>query len=398
MRNDFKNDVAIIGGCGHVGLPLAIAFASKGLKVSIYDINEAAVEQVNSGIMPFLELGADEVLKNVIGNYLKAYPDPNIISQAKFVVVVIGTPVDEHLNPDFNLFKKFIERHLKYLRDKQILILRSTVYPGTTDWLHKQLKNKNKSIAVSFCPERIAEGKAMEELFSLPQIISAFDNKTLNAVDKLFSNLTKHRIPLEPIQAELAKLFTNSWRYIQFALANQFYMLANEYGTDFYEIFDAMTDDYPRTEGFPKAGFAAGPCLFKDTMQLSAFSNNRFFLGHSAMLINEGLPNFIVQKLKEKYHLEEKSIGILGMAFKADSDDKRASLSYKLRKILMIEAKQVLCSDVYIKDDDLIPVDELMEKSDIIILGAPHSEYKNIDFKGKKVVDVWNYYNKGGLI
>lgn len=402
MKNDcqetFDADIAIVGGCGHVGLPLAIAFASKGLKVFAYDINEITVEQVNSGIMPFLERGADEALKSVIGKNLEACSDPNVLSQAKFVVVVIGTPVDGHLNPDFKLFKRFIDENYKYLKNGQIIILRSTVYPGTTEWLSQYIKDGKKSIGVSFCPERIAEGKAMEELFALPQIISAFEEETLRKVDELFSNLTDQRITLEPIQAELAKLFTNAWRYIQFAVANQFFMLASEYGTDFYKIFNAMTCDYPRAAGFPAAGFAAGPCLFKDTMQLSAFSSNNFFLGHSAMLINEGLPNFIVQKLKERYPLKEKTIGILGMAFKADSDDKRASLSYKLRKILMFEAKRVLCSDVYIEEDGFVPVDELTAQSDIIVLGVPHSAYKKLHFRDKKVVDIWNYYNKGAFI
>jgi UDP-N-acetyl-D-mannosaminuronic acid dehydrogenase len=395
----YQTDITVVGGCGHVGLPLAIAFANKGLNVSIYDTNETVVEVVNSGVMPFLEPGADEMLKKVIGDSLNAYSDPKVIIQSKYIIIIIGTPVDEYLNPNVNLFNKFISEIFKYLRDDQIIILRSTVFPGTAEWLYHYLKDNDKSIGVSFCPERIAEGKAMEELFSLPQIISAFDNKTLDAVDKLFSNLTRQRIALEPIQAELAKLFTNSWRYIQFAIANQFYMLASEYKTDFYKIFDAMRDNYPRTKGFPRAGFAAGPCLFKDTMQLSAFSNNRFFLGHSAMLINEGLPNFVVQKLKEKYRLGESTIGILGMAFKADSDDNRSSLSYKLRKILLIEAKEVLCHDVYIKDDTFVSLEEILNKSDIIILGAPHREYKEVTIpSGTHIVDIWNYYNNGGLI
>ncbi len=394
----FEADVTVVGGCGHVGLPLAIAFSTRGLNVLIYDINKAAVEQVNSGNMPFLERGADEALKQTIGRNLKAFDDPTVISKAKYIIIVVGTPVDEHLNPDFELFRKYISTNYRYLRTGQTLILRSTVYPGTTEWLHQYLKKKKLSVGVAFCPERIAEGKAMEELFTLPQIISSFNDHTLQEADHLFSHLTEKRIVLEPVQAELAKLFTNSWRYIQFAVANQFFMLACDYGSDFYEIYDAMTLDYPRATGFPRAGFAAGPCLFKDVMQLSAFSNNNFFLGHSAMLINEGLPNFIVQKLKEKYPLKRKIVGILGMAFKADSDDKRSSLSYKLRKILQIESKCVLCSDSYIKDGDFVSAAELIQKSDIIILGAPHSHYKNMDFKNKKVIDVWNYYNRGALI
>jgi UDP-N-acetyl-D-mannosaminuronic acid dehydrogenase len=239
----------------------------------------------------------------------------------------------------------------------------------------------------------------MEELKSLPQIVASFDEGSLHQASELFMILTGQIIPLRPIEAELAKLYTNVWRYLQFAASNQFYQIATQNGLDFYRIYDAVTRDYPRTKGFAKAGFAAGPCLFKDTMQLAAFANNSFFLGHAAMLINEGLPNFIVQKLKEKTDLKTKIVGILGMAFKGDSDDSRESLSYKLKKVLAIETGQVLCSDPLVKDDSLVPADILIKKSDIIILGAPHSEYKKLklDFASKTIVDIWNFFGKGGL-
>lgn len=398
MKTDNKN-VCVIGGCGHVGLPLAIAFASKGLPTYIYDTDDKAVEQVSRGEMPFMESGAEEMLKEVIGNQLHPSASPEVITNADIVIVTIGTPVDRHLSPDFMLFKRFIQDTLPHMRDGQTIVVRSTVYPGTTEWLHNFLKDSDKQIDVTFCPERIAEGKAMEELFSLPQIISAFNDEALAKVDDLFGLLTDERITLDPLQAELAKLFTNSWRYIQFAVANQFYMLANDYDTDFYEIFEAMKYKYPRAKDFPTAGFAAGPCLFKDTMQLSSFSEDNFYLGHSAMLINEGLPNYIVQQLKSKYDLDDLTVGILGMAFKANSDDKRSSLSYKLRKILNLEAKQVLCTDVYIENDEFVSAEELTEQSDIIIVGSPHNEYKSLEIPDDvHLVDVWNFYNHGGLI
>ena len=340
MKN-IKKDICVIGGCGHVGLPLALCFADKGLKVNIYDINKESVKMVNNGIMPFLEKGCEKLLKNTIGKNLHVSSDPNMISESKFVIIVIGTPVDEFLNPDRSVFKQFINDYYKYFKNGQTLILRSTVYPGTSDWLHNYLKEKNKKINVSFCPERIAEGKAIEEIYNLPQIISSYSSSVTNRVSNLFKKLTKDIIILDPTEAELAKLYTNSWRYIQFAIANQFYMLANSHGKDFYKIYNAMTFNYPRTKSFPKAGFAAGPCLFKDTMQLSSFDNNRFFLGHSAMLINEGMPAFIVEELEKNFDLKSKKVGILGMAFKAESDDPRSSLSYKLKKILDLCVKEL---------------------------------------------------------
>ncbi len=395
MRKDnFIFDVCVVGGCGHVGLPLAIAFASKGLKVSIYDINTQAIEMVKQGIMPFIEEGAEEILKKVINNTLFVSSDREQVSQSKFIIIIVGTPVDEHLNPDFKLINKLLSELKEYFRNGQIIILRSTVYPGTTEFLKRKIEEFNLNIDIAFCPERILEGKAMEELFSLPQIVSGFRQETIEEVSTLFKKLTNDIVVVNPLEAELAKLFTNAWRYIQFAVANQFYMMAEEYDANFYNIFHAMKFKYPRTANLPRPGFAAGPCLFKDTMQLSAFSNNRFFLGHSAMLVNEGLPDFVVQQLKKKFNLIEKKVGILGMAFKANSDDKRESLSYKLRKVLQMFARNVLCSDPFINDPSFVSEEQLIDESDIIILAVPHSKYKELDFKGKYVYDIWGFVSK----
>jgi UDP-N-acetyl-D-mannosaminuronic acid dehydrogenase len=175
-------------------------------------------------------------------------------------------------------------------------------------------------------------------------------------------------------------------------------MIANDYNLDFYNIYYAMTHNYARTKDFPRPGFAAGPCLFKDTMQLAAFNNNNFHLGHTAMLINEGLPNYVVNQLKKQYALSEKKVGILGMAFKAESDDIRESLSYKLKKILAIETKQVLCADPYVKDASLTDEETLIRDSDVIIIAAPHKRYRDLKIHNKKIVDIWNILNNGGKI
>ena len=398
MKN-FTYDICVIGGLGHIGLPLGISFAKTGKKVVLYDINQASIELVSKGRMPFGETGAEKSLGETINKTLFISPDKNVISQSHFVILTIGTPIDEHLNPQFTLFKNFFSEIISLLDDRQHIIIRSTVYPGTTEKIQELLRQNGKKTRVSFCPERIAEGKAIEEIRSLPQIISSFDDDSLLEASELFQNLTAQTIPLKPIEAELAKLYTNVWRYLQFAVSNQFYQIATQNNLDFYRIYDAVTRDYPRTKGFARAGFAAGPCLLKDTMQLAAFANNSFFLGHAAMLINEGLPNFIVQKLKEKHDLKTKTVGILGMAFKGDSDDSRESLSYKLKKVLSIEAGQVLCCDPLVKDDTLVPQELLIEKSDIIILGTPHSEYKKLklDFASKIIIDIWNFFGNGGV-
>ena len=395
-----KYDICVIGGFGHVGLPLSIAFADKGLNVCAFDISREKYDVISSGRMPFLEYGAEEVLGRVLADgKLTLSLSPDAISNADALIVVIGTPVDRHLNPEFEELRKVIDTYLPYFRDGQILILRSTVYPGTTEKVYHLLREKGRSMEVSFCPERIAEGYAMKELLELPQIVSSFTDEGTRKASELFRLLAPEIILLRPIEAELAKLFTNTWRYIKFSVANQFFMIANDCDADFYRIHEALTHHYPRAEDVPLPGFSAGPCLFKDTVQLSAFNNHTFYLGHAPLLINEGLPYYVVSRLKRKYDLKTKVIGILGMAFKANVDDGRDSLSYKLKKILEFESKAVFCSDVYIKDPAFIGADDLVGRSDIVILACPHKEYRSLSIPpGKPVIDVWNIYGKGSCL
>jgi UDP-N-acetyl-D-mannosaminuronic acid dehydrogenase len=398
MPGAFDFDLCVIGGAGHVGLPLSIAFADAGLKVAIQDINAEALGRIAGGRMPFLDRGAEAALQRVIGGNLTATPDPAVISRARFVIVVIGTPVDDHLNPELRALNRLSDEIGPRLRGDQIVILRSTLYPGTTERFRDGLKKHQPAVEVCFCPERIAQGKALEELRSLPQIVSGFTPEATEAVAALFRLFAPEVIAVSPMEAELAKLFTNAYRYITFAIANQFYMIASDYGVDFHNVYGAMTRDYPRLADFPKPGFASGPCLFKDTMQLSAFTNNRFFLGHGAMLVNEGLPNFLVDQVKRLMPLKGRTAGILGMAFKANSDDKRDSLSYKLRKILEMEAGAVLCSDVFIKEPGFVGPEELVRDSDIVFIGAPHTAYRGLDLGGKPFVDVWDFLPEKDLL
>jgi UDP-N-acetyl-D-mannosaminuronic acid dehydrogenase len=392
----FDRDVVVIGGCGHVGLPLAIAFADRGARVGIYDVSADAVNTVNSGRMPFDEPDAPPVLERVIeAGRLEASADPAIVATAEHVVVVIGTPVDEHLNPDQAAIPKALSGCAPYLRDGQILILRSTVYPGVTALVEKMIAGLGVKMEVAFCPERIAEGKAMTELFELPQIISARTTEGAERAARLFGRLTSQLVRMTPEEAELAKLFTNTWRYIKFATANQLYMMANERGLDFERIRQGLAQDYPRAADMPAAGFAAGPCLFKDTMQLAAFNNNNFPLGHSAMAINEGMPLYVVSRLEQRYDLASMTVGILGMAFKGGSDDIRSSLSYKLKRILTFKAGAVLCTDPYVTTDgNLVSLDEVLEKADLLVVGAPHPEYKALA-TDKPVADIWNIFGDG---
>ena len=392
-------NLCVVGGCGHVGLPLAMAFARTGISVVAFDINPVAVDLVNGKTMPFDEPEAPAILSQIIdAGLFRASTDPAEVAKADAVIVVVGTPVDEHLNPDTQAVPDAVAALVPYLRDDQLLVLRSTVYPGVTRLVEERLAAHGMKTDVAFCPERIAEGKAFTELYSLPQIVSGRNASAVTRASELFGLLTDSIVETTPEEAELAKLFTNTWRYIKFAAANQFYMIANEHGIDFEKVRHAITFDYPRANDMPGAGFAAGPCLFKDTMQLAAFNNNNFFLGHASMMVNEGLPMYLVDRMDRRFELKNLTVGILGMAFKAESDDIRSSLSYKLRRILRYKAANVLCTDPFVTTDpNLVPLEEVLAKADVLVIGAPHSAYRTLKPK-QAVVDIWNLLGNGVLV
>ena len=384
-----KFDLCIIGGLGHIGLPLGILFAEKGLNVCCYDINKKLIKIVENGEMPYTEYGSEELLKkNIKREKIFFSSDPALIYRSKIVIIAIGTPVDEYLNPKTKDFLQNLKDLKKNFKEDQLIIVRSSVFPKTCEQILNILGNNNFDLA--YCPESIVQGYAISELAKLPQIISGFSEEAIKRASELFKLITKKIIITSVGEAELMKLFSNSWRYIQFAVANQFYMISNDYGEDFDKIRKIMMQNYSRVQGLPSAGFSAGPCLLKDTMQLSSFYNNNFLLGQAAMNINEGLPNYIIMNIKKDHDLKNKKIGILGMAFKANVDDIRGSLSYKLRKILFFEGANVICSDPFVKNKDFSSTEKLIQECDIIIIGAPHKVYKKIKIKGKILVDIWN--------
>ena len=383
-------DVVVVGGCGHVGLPLALSFADCGYKVGIDDIDHAKIEQVRSGTVPFLENGAEELLRKILptGRLVLA-SDPTMLARTDVVVLVIGTPIDEFMNPSVRIFDRVVDDLIPHLRDRSLVVLRSTVFPGTTESVERRLRAARIDADVVFCPERIAEGHALEEITSLPQLIGASSDSAFEKADKLFEQLGVKVVRTTPLEAELAKLLTNTWRYMKFAIANQFFQIAHRSGVDYNRVLDAIRKDYPRAADLPGPGFAAGPCLLKDTMQLSAFTPDHFPMGQAAMQINEGLPNYIIDTLNSRKSLSGLTVGILGMAFKGESDDPRASLSYKLRKLAAFKGARVICTDPYIHDESFLPLDRVVNEADIIVIAAPHRVYKQLDLKGREVVDVW---------
>jgi UDP-N-acetyl-D-mannosaminuronic acid dehydrogenase len=209
----------------------------------------------------------------------------------------------------------------------------------------------------------------------------------------LFKLLGVKVIELPPVEAELTKLFSNAYRYISFAISNQFLVIAERLEADFDRIRTAMTADYPRMSSFPAAGFAGGPCLLKDTMQLAAFNHNAFVIGQAAMMVNEGLPRILVDGVKARYDLANSTAAILGMAFKGNSDDPRDSLAYKLRKVLTLECRRVLCTDPHIKDLSFVSLETALREADFVFLGACHDEYKDLVIE-KPLIDVFGFLSQ----
>ncbi len=394
VRNGLKGkSVVVIGGCGHVGLPLGVKFALAGARTRLVDIDQRAVATVNSGKFPFLETGGDAQLQSALAMDLKATTDARECAEADVVVFVTGTPVDEHLNPKVSEVIRIFDSYREYFRPGTLIVMRSTLFPGTMEHLNRKLKTEKLQVKLAFCPERVAQGYALDEIDSLPQIVSSFDDESFEAAYQVFKEMAPEVIRLAPVEAELTKLMANSWRYLEFAIANQFYMIAEANNIDFYKVFQAIRYRYPRAYGYKSPGLAAGPCLFKDTMQLASYFDHQFSMGHSAMLVNEGLATCMVDKSQVAVggSLWGKTAGILGMTFKANNDDIRESLSFKVKKGLEFQGAKVIWNDPYLPDSTSL--EQLMSQSDVIVLCTPHGEYKTLSNFRQPVVDVWGYFS-----
>jgi UDP-N-acetyl-D-mannosaminuronic acid dehydrogenase len=393
-------DITVVGGAGHVGIPLVLAFAEAGMTVNVNDLNEATLATLKAGKLPFIEHGAAPLLaKALADNRLVFTSQPSAIRGTGPVIVTIGTPVDEFLNPVQAAVQRCIDDLLPHMSDDQLIVLRSTVYPGTTDWLHTYLARLGRKNKIAFCPERVVQGYGIKELAEMPQIVSGTSPEAIEEAVALFNRIAPEVVVVAPIEAELAKLFNNAYRYIEFAATNQFYMIAKSAGADYKSIMRAMTHQYPRARTLPGPGFAAGPCLFKDTMQLAAFARNQFNIGHAAMQVNEGMALQLVDDLKRRYDMANTTVGLLGMAFKAEIDDTRASLSYKLKHTLQSCARNVLTTDPFVTTDPSIqPLDRVVAASDLLILCTPHSAYADADFAGKPVVDIWGFLKNANVV
>ncbi|MBI3342461.1 nucleotide sugar dehydrogenase, partial [Candidatus Curtissbacteria bacterium] len=323
------------------------------------------------------------------------------------IILTLGTPVDDNMNPSLVQIDRALATIKPHLKKGQLLILRSTVSPGTTDYVKSYLDEQGFKVGVdfylAFCPERIAEGKSLTELDSLPQIIGGVEKNSTQKAVEFFKGMGVEVNVSDSVSAELAKLFTNMYRYINFAIANEFMILAGNYNRDIYKVVDLVNRNYKRG-GLAMPGLTGGPCLFKDGFFL--ISDVPFAdLISTSWKINESIPLYLIKKVRERTKLEGKKAVILGLSFKAEIDDTRESLAFKVKKALERERSKVFLHDPYVPgyQNDL---EKTLKDADLIFLATNHKFYKDMDInKVRKLVskncivcDVWNVFKTNRII
>jgi UDP-N-acetyl-D-mannosaminuronic acid dehydrogenase len=389
--------ISIVGGGGRVGLPLALMLALNGNEVIVVDTDENRVNKINNRVMPFYEAGAEDALLQITNKNLSATTSNEGIANSDVCILIIGTPVNNDGVPSAGHIGGLVKELSIHLQATKLIMLRSTVYPGITEQIQVIAQELIPKIQVSFCPERIVEGKAFEEMRSLPQIIGVETDEAFEISKQVFYGISPKFIRTSFKEAEVSKLFSNAYRYFKFAIANEFFQICASNEINWINVWNSLKNDYPRAADLPTPGFTAGPCLVKDTQQLNYYTNNNFMIGKSALKVNENLPDYIVSILEEKYDLSQIVVGILGMTFKGDVDDFRSSLSFKLRDILSTKSKKVYCSDDLIQKDYFVSVEELVELCDLIILATPHKNYKGLKIS-KPLVDIWRISESKSII
>src|SRR3989304_10237876 len=364
-----------------VAVPLALVLVDKGYTVHGVDVDSQKVNLIAAGRMPFLEEGAPALLKKHLNKSFFVSSDFKNIASVKTIILTLGTPVDENMNPSLVQIDNALELARPYFTKGQLLILRSTVSPSTTGYVRSYL-NDLKGIQVgtnfflAFCPERIAEGRSLKELAEIPQIVGGVDRASSKRARDFFEDLGIEVNVSDDISAELAKLFNNMYRYINFAIANEFMILAGNYHRDIYQIVDLVNHKYKRG-GLAMPGLTGGPCLFTDGFFLIGdvpFSD----LIATSWKINESIPLFLIKQVRNRTKLEGKKAVILGLAFKSEIDDIRESLAFKVKKALERERAKVYLHDPYVPgyQNDL---DETLKGADLIFMATNHDFYKKMD-------------------
>lgn len=394
--------VAVIGAGGHVGFPFSLVVAQAGHFVYGIDINQRVCDMLNTGVMPYIEYGAGQVLDDVLERQQILFtPDASKMMEANVIAIMIGTPVDSEGNPRLDDILDFVDGELiPCLQKGQLVILRSTVAPGTTEIIKKKIEKANGweegvDFHLVFCPERVAQSYGIEESKKFPQLVGAFCRDSyIKAADFFHTFVDNRCFHLTPREAEVGKLITNMYRYVSFAMANEFYMIADKQGVDIHKVIKAANHEYGRMAVPLPGPNVGGPCLFKDGKFLLTdvpFAD----LIQTSFHINEGMPDYLFNRIKNMKPDIEKVL-ILGLTFKADCDDTRNSLSYKLIKVCKKNGVQWNAIDPYVQEYNLDPDEIYMSEYDAVVLMTPHTIFKDTykDYlKNLKddciIVDIW---------
>lgn len=397
-------------GIGRVGLPLALVLADKGFYVTGIDTDPYRISLLKHKIMPFIEEGAQPLLDKYIDNRFHVFSQQHlsrVVSENKTIILTLGTPIDDTYSPNFKQLEELIIAMAPFIKKDHLIILRSTVSPGGTEQFARQIEDLTKlvigeSVFLAYCPERIAEGKSVEELGQIPQIIGSLDNISAKKAEEVFKQIAPKIIFSTTRSAELAKLFCNMYRYIDLAIGNEFMMIAEDYGCNFYEVLNLVNDDYKRG-GLKPPGFTAGPCLVKDGFFLIDKSPY-MELVTAAWRLNENIPGYILKRVKSEIkNLNKKKVAILGLTFKKNIDDIRFSLSPKLQRYFEAEGAKVFVHDPYIDSQTL---EEVLKEAEILIVGINHTAFNDIDFDYLSkfikadclIFDIWNIFSTGKIL
>jgi UDP-N-acetyl-D-mannosaminuronic acid dehydrogenase len=392
-----SQSVAVVG-LGRVGLPLALSFAGHGLKVIGVEREESVLRALDSGDMPYRETGTQELLDRVLaeGDFERTRVVADA-ARADHIVLTLGTPAHVHIEIDVSQIRGVLDDLLPVLREGHSLVLRSTVAPGTTEWVAGYIEQRRglrvgEQLFVSHVPERIAENHFLEEIESLPTIVGGVGEGSGERAAELFEVFGTELVQTTPVQAELAKIWTNILRYTQFALPNLLMMNCEQYGANVFETIDLINRDYPRG-GMAMPGLTSGTCLRKDF----AFSEERSSAPGMLLAVSrvhETVPLFLVEGLKRRLggSLRDRKVAVLGLTFKRDSDDARDSLSFKLIRLLERELAHVSRHDANLPDQSE-PLETALEGADGVIVATNHSDYGDLAGRvprGAMLVDPWN--------
>jgi len=397
--------VAVVG-LGRVGLPFALFLAHRGATVQGIDSNATVVEALRAGRMPFREDGGQEALSAHLGKRFFPGTELAALREVETIIITLGTPVDDFNNPVFLPIENLLRAALPHMRAGQLLVLRSTVAPGATEHLGRLIERSTafrigRDLFLAFCPERIAEGKSFSELPEVPQIVGGVEPSSSERAAAFFRLVTPTILTVDARSAELSKLFCNMYRYIDFAVANEFMMIAAQHGRDIYPILDAVNTGYKRG-GLKAPGLTGGPCLYKDGFFLTGKIPYNELIA-SAWKIHETVPAYLVDQVRAFKPIDGGKAAILGLAFKKNIDDTRNSLAYKLRKILLTEGAEVHLHDPLIPSE---PLDEALRDADFVFFAMNHDAYAELTPEALRertrpdavVCDIWNLLGTGKVV